>query len=60
MKNQKCLQVLLWLWFGTITSFVSTNVVNIAKLQTDSELIHQKIENLDKQILLLKYYSTTN
>jgi hypothetical protein len=37
-KKQKqislTLQVLLWLWFGIITSFVSVNVVNIARLET--------------------------
>lgn len=39
MNNQKqihkTLQVLLWLWFGVITSFVSANVVNIAKIETE-------------------------
>jgi hypothetical protein len=38
-KKQKeihrTLQILLWIWFGTITSFVSVNVVNIARLQTE-------------------------
>jgi hypothetical protein len=28
------LQIILWLWFGLITSFVSVNVVNIARLET--------------------------
>lgn len=36
MKNniKKSLQVLLWLWFGIITSFTCVNVVNIARLET--------------------------
>jgi hypothetical protein len=38
-KKQKqislTLQIILWLWFGTITSFVSVNVVNIARLETE-------------------------
>jgi len=31
---KRTIQVLLWIWFGTMTSFVATNVVNIAKLET--------------------------
>jgi hypothetical protein len=43
----KTLQILLWVWFGIITSFVSVNVVNIARLETEmrhhNEIIkHQK------------------
>lgn len=38
---EKSLQVLLWIWFGVITSFVATNVVNIAKLETEIDLIKQ-------------------
>jgi hypothetical protein len=47
MHTQKTLQVLLWLWFGIITSFVITNVVNIAKLETQIDLIKQH-QNLKK------------
>jgi hypothetical protein len=54
----RTIQVLLWLWFGTITSFTIVNTVNIAKLETDNKLIHKKIENLEKRHLLLKYHST--
>lgn len=45
MHTQKTIQVLLWLWFGIITSFVSVSVVNIAKLETQIDLIkHHQIK----------------
>jgi hypothetical protein len=52
----RTLQVLLWLWFGMISSFVSVNVVNISKLETQVENINQKILNLEQRHLMLKYY----
>jgi hypothetical protein len=57
---KKSLQVLLWLWFGTMTSFVSTNVVNIVKLENQTQMNQEQIQNLEKRILLLKYHSTSN
>jgi hypothetical protein len=51
----RTLQVLLWLWFGTITSFTIVNTVNIAKLETGNKLIHEKLNNLERRHLLLKY-----
>jgi hypothetical protein len=57
LKNKeviKTLQVLLWLWFGTITSFTIVNMANIVKLETDSKAVHERLNNLDKRILLLK------
>jgi len=51
----RTLQILLWLWFGTITSFTVVNMANIVKLETDSKAIHKQLDNLDKKILLLKY-----
>jgi hypothetical protein len=62
LKNKeiiKTLQVLLWLWFGTITSFVIVNTVNIAKLETDNKLIHNQVENVEERHLLLKYHYTS-
>jgi hypothetical protein len=62
LKNKeiiKTLQVLLWIWFGTITSFAIVNTVNIAKLETDNKLIHDQIENVEKRHLLLKYHYTS-
>ena len=56
----RTLQVLLWLWFGTITSFAAVNVTNIAKLETDNKLIHEQLNNLEKRHLLLKYHTTSN
>jgi hypothetical protein len=57
---KKSLQVLLWIWFGTMTSFVSTNVVNIVKLENQTQMTQEQIQNLEKRILLLKYHSTSN
>jgi hypothetical protein len=48
------LQVLLWLWFGTITSFVSVNVVNIARLETEIKQLNHNIDDLEDRILFLK------
>jgi hypothetical protein len=62
LKNKeiiKTLQVLLWIWFGTITSFAIVNTVNIAKLEIDSKAVHEQLNNLDKRILLLKYHYTS-
>lgn len=39
MQVQKSLQVLLWIWFGLITSFCAVNVVNIARLETQVKLL---------------------
>jgi cell division protein FtsB len=57
MNNQtqhiKTLQILLWLWFGTITSFASVNVINIAKLEAQNEILHKNIDQLRDQIIIL-------
>jgi hypothetical protein len=62
-KKQKeiirTLQVLLWLWFGVVTSFVSTNVVNIAKLQTENKILRQNITHLESRIPFIKKYITS-
>jgi hypothetical protein len=50
----RTLQVILWLWFGIITSFVATNVVNIARLQLQYDYI---LEQLNEQEKILKQYS---
>jgi hypothetical protein len=55
----KTLQVLLWLWFGIMTSFTIVNTVNIAKLETDNNLIHEQLKNIEQRHLLLKYHSTS-
>ena len=51
----KTLQVLLWLWFGTITSFAIVNMTNIAKLETQMKNCTHQIQDLEKRHLLLKY-----
>jgi hypothetical protein len=55
-KKQVCLtlQIILWLWFGTITSFVSVNVVNIARLETEVKQLNHNIDDLQDRILFLK------
>jgi cell division protein FtsB len=55
----KTLQVLLWLWFGVMTSFVSTNVVNIAKLETENKVLKQNITDLESRIAFIKKYVTS-
>jgi hypothetical protein len=45
--TKKSLQILLWLWFGIMTSFVSVNVVNIKKLETQNQ-------QLEKDVLIYK------
>jgi hypothetical protein len=61
LKNKeicRTLQVLLWLWFGVTTSFVFTNVVNIARLQTENKILRENITVLEDHIVLLKYTTT--
>jgi hypothetical protein len=59
-KKQKeitrTLQVLLWLWFGTITSFTMVNTVNIAKLETENKILRQNITHLESSIAFIKKY----
>jgi hypothetical protein len=48
---EKSLQVLLWLWFGTITSFVSVNVVNIVRLEAENKLLKENITMVRKYLI---------
>jgi hypothetical protein len=52
-ENIRILQVLLWLWFGVITSFVSLNAVNIARLETENKNLHKSVDILKDQIMIL-------
>ena len=52
----KTLQVLLWLWFGTITSFAVVNVVNISKLETETKMLQTTIQSLRHRILVQEMY----
>jgi len=56
----RTLQVLLWLWFGIITSFTVVNMTNIVKLETDSKAIYEQLDNINKRILLLQYTNQRN
>ena len=57
MNNQKqlskTLQIILWLWFGTITSFVSVNVVNIVRLQSENKILLKNMDQMRDQIMIL-------
>ena len=53
---QKPLQVLLWMWFGLMTSFVCVSVVNIAKLETQVNNLNHKLDDLQKRHLMFKYH----
>jgi hypothetical protein len=55
----KTLQVLLWLWFGTITSFAVVNVVNISKLETENKILRQNITHLESRITFINKYVTS-
>jgi len=62
LKNKeicRTLQVLLWIWFGVMTSFVSTNVVNIEKLETENKILRQNITHLESRIEFIKKYITS-
>ncbi len=59
-ETTKTLQVLLWLWFGTMTSFTIVNTVNIVKLETEVKNLNHELYNLEKRHLLLKYNITQN
>lgn len=54
----KILQILLWVWFGTITSFCSVNVANIVKLETQVGELKQQINMLDDRMTVIEYNST--
>lgn len=58
-KKQKeicrTIQIILWLWFGIITSFVAVNVVNIVRLEIQINNINHELEDLENRHLLLKY-----
>jgi hypothetical protein len=54
---QKSLQILLWLWFGTMTSFTIVNVANIVKLETQIENLNHELNDLAKQHRTLKYHT---
>lgn len=57
---QRCLQLLLWVWFGIVTSFVSVNVVNIAKLETEIKLLEQDNMLFKQHMAHLKYDDLKN
>jgi len=55
-QSIKPLQVLLWLWFGVISSFVFTNYVNTIRLETRIKNLQYSIDNLKKDYLILQYH----
>jgi cell division protein FtsB len=57
---QRSLQVLLWIWFGTITSFCAVNVANIVKLETQVDTMKDQLNMLNDRITILKYQNLKN
>jgi len=55
----RTIQVLLWIWFGLTSSFIATNVVNIAKLETEVSNFNNELHRLEKRFLLIKYSTTS-
>lgn len=56
----KTLQILLWIWFGAITSFTAVNVSNIVKLETQINVIKVQLDNLHDRITILEYDDLKN
>lgn len=48
---EKTIQILLWLWFGIITSFTAVNVVNIARLETENKLLRENITMIRQYLI---------
>ena len=48
----KVLKILLWLWFGTISSVVISDFVNIARLQSENQIIKTNIQSLKDRMLV--------
>lgn len=57
---EKSLQILLWIWFGTISSFSAVNVVNIAKLESKVESLEQYNKILNDRIMIIKLQNMEN
>lgn len=59
-ETAKILQILLWVWFGTITSFCSVNVANIVKLETQVNGMKHQLNVVNDRITILEYNSIKN
>ena len=55
----KTVQILLWIWFGVITSIISVNTLNIRRLEAQNEvqnkLLYEKIKTVQDDLFLLQY-----
>ena len=55
----KTVQILLWIWFGVITSIISVNTLNIRRLEAQNEvqnkLLYEKIKTVQDDLFLLHY-----
>lgn len=51
-KITRTLQILLWIWFGVMSSFVSVSVVNIAILETENKILQNDVQSLRDMILV--------
>jgi hypothetical protein len=58
-QNEVCkiLKILMWVWFGTITSFVAMNVLNNVKLETKVNNFQHSVNDLKKDYLMFKFHT---
>jgi hypothetical protein len=58
-QHSKILQVILWVWFGTITLFTAVDIANVARLESQVKNLKDELNDLEKQHLTLKYHTLT-
>lgn len=56
----KTLQILLWVWFGTITSFTAVNVANIVKLEAQIISVKTQLNVINDRMTIMEYNSLKN
>jgi hypothetical protein len=58
-QNEVCrvLKILIWVWFGAITSFVAMNVLNIVRIETKVSNLQHSITDLKKDYSMFKYHT---
>jgi hypothetical protein len=56
-QHSKILQVILWIWFGTITVFTAVDIANVARLESQVKNLKDELYDLEKQHRTLKYHT---
>ena len=56
-QHSKILQVILWVWFGTITAFTAVDIANVARLEAQVKNLNDELNDLAKQHSTLKYHT---